>query len=196
MTDPTQDFERPMTALHLSSSCTLLIIDVQERLLGAMDPDKAAAVVKQSKTLVELAGVVGAQVYYTEQYPRGLGRTESSLLETLQGVQATGVEKVHFDACAAPEFQEHLQQMRRRVIVCGMETHICVQATACSLINHGKDVQIPFDAVCSRSERYEQNGLDVMSKAGAVITNTESLVFGTLGYSQHPEFKRFSKMIQ
>lgn len=185
-----------MTALHLSSSCTLLIIDIQERLLGAMAPDKAAQVVKQSKTLVELASMAGAQVYYTEQYPKGLGRTEASLLEALEAAQAMGVEKVHFDACAAPEFQEHLQQMRRRVIVCGMETHICVQATVCSLLNHGKDVQVPFDAVCSRMERYEQNGLDVMRAAGAVITNTESLVFGTLGYSQHPEFKRVSKMIQ
>ncbi len=185
-----------MASLHISSSCTLLVVDIQERLLSAMPEEQATKIVRRSKTLVELAKMAGAQIYYTEQYPKGLGRTEASLLETLENAGAEGMEKVHFDVCAAPTFQEALQQIRRRVIVCGMEAHICVQATACSLSNQGKEVLVPFDAVCSREESYKENGIEVIRRSGGIITNTETLVFGTLGYSQHPEFKRFSKMIQ
>ncbi len=185
-----------MTSLHLSSSCALLVIDVQERLLGAMQESAAAHMVKCTETLVELAASVGAQIHYTEQYPKGLGPTVESLKQRLEAHGASRVEKTHFDVCAAPEFQENLQELRRRVIVCGMETHICVQASVSSLLNYGKDVLLPFDAVLSRDEAYKTNGIEVMRSTGAVITNTESIVFGMLGYSQHPDFKKFSRMIQ
>lgn len=185
-----------MTSLHLSSSCALLVVDVQERLIGAMPSDAAQLLIKHVTTLVELAASVGAQIYYTEQYPKGLGPTVEPLKSRLDALGAVRVEKTHFDACAAPEFQESLQAIRRRVVVCGMEAHICVQMTVSSLRNYDKDVLLPFDAVLSRDEAYKTNGIDVMRGTGAVITNTESLVFGTLGYSQHADFKRFSKMIQ
>ncbi|MEC9442052.1 MAG: isochorismatase family protein [Myxococcota bacterium] len=185
-----------MIPIHISSACTLLVIDVQERLLAVMDEAERDSMLSHTETLVHLARHVGADIVYTEQYPKGLGGTEPSLLEVLTEAGATRVEKVHFDACTSPAFREPLEKMRRRVIMCGMETHICVLSTARSLMTQQHDVLVPFDAVTSRSSAYKQNGLELMREDGAIITNTETLVFGTLGYSQHPEFKRFSKMIQ
>jgi len=185
-----------MIPIHISSACTLLVIDIQERLLAVMDESERESLLSHTETLVRLAEHVDADIIYTEQYPKGLGSTEPSLLEALTDVGAERIEKIHFDACTSPAFREPLQKMRRRVIVCGMETHICVLSTVRSLLTQQHDVLVPFDAVTSRSAEYKSNGLDLMRADGAVITNTETLVFGTLGYSQHPEFKRFSKMIQ
>jgi len=185
-----------MIPIHISSACTLLVIDIQERLLAVMDEAERKSLLEHTETLVHLSAMVGADIVYTEQYPKGLGPTAPGLLTALEEANAHRVEKVHFDACTSPEFREPLEKMRRRVIVCGMETHICVLSTARSLMTQQHEVLVPFDAVASRDKAYKDNGLELMREDGAVITNTETLVFGTLGYSKHPQFKRFSKMIQ
>lgn len=185
-----------MITNQLTSSCTLLVIDMQERLMGAMAPGMGELAVRQTQTLVELAAVMGVSVVYTEQYPRGLGATVEALRVRLEEVGARRVEKVHFDACGEPEFIEVLGGLKRRFVVCGVEAHICVQATVRGLIARGKEVLVPCDAVASRRVEYRDNGLELARGAGAVVTNVESLVLETLGSSQHAEFRRFSKLIQ
>ncbi len=185
-----------MVPIHLTSACTLLVIDTQERLIKVMPQARQAQMTKHVPTLIELAAHVGADIVYTEQYPKGLGPTVESIKQTLEGADALRVEKNHFDACAAPSFEEALGAMKRRVIVCGIEAHVCVLSTVRSLRTLEHDVLVPFDAVASRDEEYRANGLELMRESGALMTNTETLVFSTLGHSKHPEFKRFSKMVQ
>ena len=180
----------------LSSESALLVIDVQERLLPSMPDDERRRCLHATKTLVELAATLGAPIVYTEQYPKGLGPTEETLLATLQDADADRVEKTTFDACTAPDFRQHLIDLPKQIVVCGMETHICVYATVRELIARRHNVVVPLDAVTSRRDDHKQNGLQMMRDLGALITNYETLVFDALRSSKHPEFKTFSKRIQ
>lgn len=180
----------------LSDQSALLVIDVQQRLLPAMDEDQRQRCLHATTTLVELATAVGAPVVYTEQYPKGLGPTEPSLLEALEDAEADRVEKTHFNACAAPDFRQHLIDLPKQIVVCGMETHICVYTTVRELIDRRHDIIVPRDAVISRRQEHKDNGLQMMADHGALITNYESLVYDALESSKHPAFKTFAKRIK
>lgn len=180
----------------LSDTSCLLVVDVQQRLLKAMPEDRVDRFLHANKALVELADELGADILYTEQYPDGLGPTESDLLETLKKVGADRIEKTSFDACSADAFRDHLVDLPEQLVVCGMETHICVYTTVRELISHRHQVAVPFDAVISRRAEYHHNGLQMMSEQGATITNYETIVFDALGSSKHPAFKRFSKVVR
>ncbi|TXD36485.1 isochorismatase family protein [Lujinxingia vulgaris] len=185
-----------MSDIYLSAQTSLLVIDVQERLLKAMPQPEMERCLHATKTLVELAAEIGAPIVYTEQYPAGLGPTEASLLDTLQKAGAERVEKMSFDACSAPDFHRFLIELPKRIVVCGMEAHICVQATVRELIYRRHQVVVPFDAVISRRLENRDNGLRVMEQSGAIISNYETLVFDALRSAEHPAFKRFSKMVR
>ena len=185
-----------MPEIFLSPKSSLLVIDIQERLIGAMPEEKMERCLHATRTLVELAAEVGARIVYTEQYPKGLGPTESSLLEVLERCDGERVEKVTFDACSAPGFHKYLIELPKRLIVCGMETHICVQSTVRELIKRRHDVIVPFDATISRRSENHENGLHMMEQSGAMITNYETIVFDALRTSKHAAFKKFSKMVQ
>lgn len=185
-----------MTDAYLSSKSALLIIDVQERLLKAMPEEAMALCLQATRTLVELAGAMGAPIVYTEQYPKGLGPTEASILELLEKNNAKRVEKMSFDACSAPAFHPHLIDLPERIVVCGMESHICVLSTVQELRRRRHDIIVPFDAVISRRVENRDNGLHLMEKAGATIANYETIVFNALGSAEHEEFRRFSKMVR
>ncbi len=148
-----------MIPVKVTTQTTLLVVDVQERLLSVMGED-GARVAAQASTLVALAGAFGAEIVYTEQYPKGLGPTHAGLKAELEEVGASYVDKVHFDALGAPDFAERAGALAPRVVLCGMETHICVLATARSLIELGHEVLVPFDAVCSRYADHKSNGLE------------------------------------
>lgn len=179
------------------SRSALLVVDIQERLLGAMNPDAAEEVVRQNRVLIELAADSGWNIVYSEQYPKGLGATESTLLEALIGHGAARVEKTEFSACRNDTFKDTiLPQLPSHVIVTGMETHVCVLQTVADLQARGHQVFVPHDAVLSRSARNKENGLALMKEVGAVETNTETLVFYALQKAGGDRFKRFSKMIK
>lgn len=185
-----------MSDIYLSSQSSLLVIDIQERLLSAMPEEEMNLCIHATRTLIELAGEVGAPIVYTEQYPKGLGPTEASILETLQDHDAQRVPKMSFDACAAPAFHQHLIDLPRRIVVCGMEAHICVLATVRELINRRHDIIVPFDAVISRKPQNRDNGLRMMEKEGATVANYETIVFDALRTAEHKAFKKFSKLIR
>lgn len=185
-----------MTDISLSNDAALLVIDVQDRLIEAMDDERMDRCLHATRTLVELAGEFHAPIVYTEQYPDGLGSTESSLLEVLEANGADRVEKTSFDACSATGFRDYLIELPRRIIVCGMETHVCVYTTVRELIEHRHEVVVPFDATISRRQAHHHNGLQLIGEAGATVANYETLVFDALGSAEHPAFKRFSKMVK
>ncbi len=185
-----------MASTFFDHNSALLVIDIQERLMGSMPDERMKHCVHATTTMVELAAEAGASIVYTEQYPDGLGPTESSLLEVLQSHDAGRVEKVRFDACAATEFEPYLIELPRRIVVCGMETHICVYSTVRELLEHNHEVIVPVDCVVSRRDEHRENGLQMMRELGATITNYETIVFDTLKSSKHAAFKRFSKMVR
>lgn len=167
---------------------TLLVVDIQDKLLPAVD--QADAMLAASLWLVGVAHDTGLPVVFSEQYPRGLGHTEASLLATAP--QATVVEKLHF-SCVAAECLPDSLLARKQVIVCGMETHVCVLQTVLQLLALGKQVFVVADAVASRRNSDKQLGLQRMQGAGAVLVSREMVLFEMLGVAGSELFKAMSR---
>ena len=175
-----------------SEQSVLMIIDIQERLVPVME--YRDQVIRNAKILVSAAQKLGVPVIVTEQYPKGLGKTIKEISDVLGAFQA--FEKTSFSACT-PEVVSGLAKLeRKKVIVCGMETHVCVFQTVRDLLRDGYQVFVVKDAVCSRTQENCQNGLYLMSEMGAVITNTETVLFDLLKRAGTPLFKELSKLIK
>jgi nicotinamidase-related amidase len=169
----------------------LVIIDIQEKLMKVMsDRDQ---VVRNTLILLELANQFQLPVIVTEQYPKGLGPTVPEIAAQLKGNRL--IEKITYSAC--PELADEVKETgRSQVIVVGSETHICVLQTVRDLLASGFAVQVPCDAVCSRRTLNQENGLSLMREMGAVITNTETVVFDMLKRAGTKEFKVMSPLVK
>ena len=130
----------------------------------------------------------------TEQYPDGLGPTIQTIMDDAK--HAHLVTKMEFDAAKNATFNDMLKTLHAKtVILCGIETHICVAQTAITLLDHF-DVWVARDAVCSRTEANIEGGLELMNDAGAVIAPTETILFAMLEQAGTPEFKAISKIVR
>lgn len=176
----------------------LLVIDVQERLAAAMPATARASVERNLITLAAAAERFALPVLVSEQYPRGLGRTTAAVAAALEPVKGVCYfEKIEFALTAAPAWREAVGDMARRTwIITGMETHVCVFQTVRALRATGHTVHVVADAVASRSDANWQNGLDLCARAGAVITNTETVVFDLLGKAGTDDFKVLSRLLK
>jgi len=174
-------------------SAVLLVIDIQERLAVAMA--EREKVVANAGHLIAAAKLLGVPVVHTEQYPKGLGPTVPELRAALE--PAAPVEKLTFDCCGEPTFAPALDAAgRSTVIVCGMETHICVLQTVLGLLARGVTVHVAADAVCSRNPENARTALELLRDAGAVITCTETVMFQLLVRAGTPEFKAIQARIR
>jgi len=180
----------------------LLVVDVQERLAAAMNPEDREQVERNITTLIETARRLGFPVVLSEQYKKGLGATVKPIEDALAqpGLEVERFEKLEF-ACTespafAPVFEAKRAARRDQWIVTGMETHICVYQTVRGLAARGVDVQVPRDAVLSRTKDNRAVGLDLCEKAGAAVTVTETVVFDALGKAGSDDFKALSKLIK
>jgi nicotinamidase-related amidase len=171
----------------------LVLIDIQEKLAAAMK--KKAEVVENCLHLVELAKLLQIPILVTEQYPRGLGPTLEEIRNALPIHER--FEKTAFDCCREIGFIEKVAATRRtRIILAGMETHICVSQTALGLMLAGYSVQVVQDAVCSRIKDNFEIGIEWLRQAGAVITGTETVLFQLLERAGTETFKVISKRIK
>lgn len=179
-----------MTSLVLDRARTaLVVVDVQEAFRPAVDG--FAAVAEQTAVLVQGARILGIPVLVTEQYPRGLGETVPEVLEHLEGVER--LEKTAFSAAAAEGFS---LGGRDQALLCGIETHVCVNQTALDLLGRGVEVQVAADAVSSRTLANRDVGLHKMEAAGATITSTETALFELLGAAGSDEFKAIQRLVK
>ena len=168
---------------------TLIVVDVQEAFRKAI-PD-FERIAKATATLIDGAEVIGIPIVITEQYPKGLGETVPEVAEHLpEGVRP--LEKLVFAASEAEGFD---LEGRDQALVCGIETHVCVNQTALDLLASGVDVQVAEDAVSSRTDENKQVGLQKMEGAGAVLTSVETALFELLGRAGTDEFKRVQRLI-
>jgi nicotinamidase-related amidase len=168
---------------------TLVVVDVQEAFRRAIpDFDRIA---RATATLIEGASIIGVPIVATEQYPKGLGETVPEVAVHLpEGTRP--LEKVIFSAAEAEGFD---LGGRDQALVCGIETHVCVNQTALDLLASGVDVQVAEDAVGSRTDENKGVGLHKMEKAGAEITSVETALFELLGRAGTDEFKRVQRLI-
>jgi len=171
----------------------IMVIDIQERLVSAMPT--ADKLVRNTATLLHMAQAYRLPVAVSEQYPKGLGRTVEPL-SLLLDEAFFRIEKTAYNA-ASPEFLSALSASgRRQILLAGIETHICVFQTARTLLDNGYDVFIPLDAVGSRSRTNWKNGLELLSAMGAVITNTETVLFDLMKDAKDPHFKALQALIK
>ena len=167
----------------------LVVVDVQEGFRKAI-PD-FERVAKATATLIEGAEALGVPIVITEQYPKGLGETAPEVAEHLpDGTEP--LEKLVFSAAEAEGFD---LGDRDQALVCGVETHVCVNQTVLDLLGSGLDVEVAEDAVGSRTEENKRVGLHKMERAGAVLTSVETALFELLGRAGTDEFKRIQKLI-
>jgi nicotinamidase-related amidase len=179
-------------------TCALLVIDVQERLAAAMPEAARAAVERNLITLAAAAERFALPVIVSEQYPRGLGRTTAAVAAALEPVKGVCTfEKVEFAATAAPAWREAVGDApRSHWVVTGMETHVCVFQTVRALRAAGHVVHVVRDAVASRTHGNWHSGLELCARAGAIITNTETVVFDLLGRAGTDDFRALSPLIK
>jgi nicotinamidase-related amidase len=176
----------------------VILIDAQVKLAGAMPQQPLERALKNWLVLVEAAGRLKLPLAVSEQYPQGLGHVLPVLKESVSRVMppARWMEKVEFSLCESPMFEQFLSGGRRTWIVSGMETHICVYQTVRSLVERGFRVHVPADAVVSRQKHNHRIGLDLMRRAGAVISSTETLLFDLLKRASGEDFRALSKLIK
>ena len=175
-------------------NAVVVVVDIQERLLPAMRPDELERVFKYSKAMIGAARELGIPVLATEQYPKGLGPMAPAIRELLP---EPPLVKTHFSCGADPAFVEALKATgRKQVIIVGMETHVCVFQTARDLADAGYDVYVCADAVTSRFDEHRRVGLQLIERAGALVTTAESVIFDLLHQAGTPEFKKVSQLVR
>lgn len=171
----------------------LFIIDIQERLVPAMKHGKS--VIKNNEILIEVANKLDMPVIVTEQYPKGLGNTVDELKEKLDKT-AKVFEKINFSAYTDEVKLALKESARKKILITGMETHVCVFQTVRDLLSDGYEVFIIKDGLASRKKDNFLNALNTMESMGAVISDTETILFDLLKLAGTPEFKSLSKLIR
>jgi nicotinamidase-related amidase len=174
-----------------SGDTGLLVIDVQDKLLPLI-PDTPTLITNVA-FLIDAARLLNMPVQATEQYPRGLGSTVSELAERLPDRP----DKVVFSCCAIPAITETFhREARPKVVLAGIETHVCVLQTALDLLARDFRVYLPVDAVAARYRIDHDIALHRLEQAGAVLTTSEGCVFEWVGGAGHPQFKAISRLVQ
>jgi nicotinamidase-related amidase len=174
----------------------LVVVDVQERLFQAMDPDHREEVVRNIKVLASAARRLGLPIVVTEQYPKGLGHTLPEIRETL-GRDVEPIAKVAFSCCDASGFRERLQATGARgVILAGIEAHVCVLLTALDLRAEGYAVHVAADAVTSRTQGNWRLAMEQLRQADVVVTATETVLFQLLERADSDEFRELAPLIR
>src|SRR5688572_15965286 len=179
----------------------LLVIDIQERLTAAMPPAIAEQTVRNAVILVEAAARLGVPIVWSEQYPKGLGKTVAAIDGALAAASAAGarvhrVEKLEFSLAPHLGRPDLGLPEAPQWILAGMETHVCVYQTARDLLGVGGSVHVVADAVCSRTKANWRIGVERLRAEAAAVTSTESVVFELLGRAGTDEFKARSKLIK
>ncbi len=168
----------------------LLVIDVQEKLLGGVHQNEQ--LVNNCRWLMQLAQLVEVPVLASEQYPQGVGPTTEVLRELLPASDFVG--KTHFSCADAPDCMARIDTLGRdQIIICGMEAHVCVLQTALRLHQLGKSVYVVADAISARNPQDTEFAIARMRAEGVRIVTREMVGFEWLARSDAPQFKDFSQ---
>ena len=171
----------------------LIVIDVQEKLVSAVNGNSVA---DKTAKLVNAAHILNIPIIVSKQYPKGLGNTVEKVKEVMPET-AHVLEKTSFSLLKESGFLEKLKEYnKKQIVLCGIETHICVYQTAIELVNAGFEVVVVKDACASRNN-YEFNlGIDSMQSGGARISCLEIVLFEWLKSAHHPKFKEVQALIK
>lgn len=181
----------------------VVVIDLQGKLLDMVY--RSQLVVAATQRLMRLADIYGRPVILTEQYPEGLGSTHAeirNLFDTLT-VPKLYVRKTAFGCCGDPGFLAALDTClpdvppeRRQIVIAGIEAHVCVMQTVIELLRAGSQVHLCWECISGRGEEYRRHALERMQRAGAWITNHESVGFEWARHKDHEGFRAMNRLLR
>jgi nicotinamidase-related amidase len=171
----------------------LLIIDIQQAMLKVIDSWELVA--GKAKQLIKSASALDVPILLTEQYKKGLGETLPDLIQEIKYPQV--FQKEHFSACLENEFIPIVQSFnRKKIVVVGMESHVCVLQTCLDLIKAGFQIHLVADAVASRVDENRDIAIDLLRQAGAVISSTEIVIFQWACRANTDEFRSILPIVK
>jgi nicotinamidase-related amidase len=177
-----------------SGRTALIVIDIQEGFRHAI-PD-FAVVASRASMAVRGFQILGLPVIVTEQYPKGLGQTAEEIRLVLPD-EYEPVEKTAFSSSGAASVLSSLEEGSiNQVVLCGLETHVCVNQTAHDLIDRGYEVHLLNDAVCSRFDHDKAAGLAKMQMNGVIPSSIEMALFELMRDARHEQFKEVQALIK
>ena len=174
-------------------NCTLAVVDVQGKLAQLMDGREA--LFANIQVLIKSAKILEIPVLWCQQVPESLGQTIPEIAGLLKGNQP--LNKASFSCCGCEVFNSKLNSTgRRQIILCGIETHVCIYQTAMDLKEQGYEVTLISDAVSSRTAGNKKIAIERMRTEGVKISSTEMSLFELLKTAEHPQFKQIAKLIK
>lgn len=175
-------------------TAALIIIDVQEAFRTAIPDFEITA--RRVATAARGFQILGLPIFVTEQYPKGLGNTALEIKSVLSE-KLEIYEKTVFSSCGAEAFVDKLNARGiKQTVICGLETHICVNQTAHDLLTRGFQVHVLCDCVTSRFEYNRLAGLAKMHRGGVIESSTEMALFELMGDAKHEKFKEIQALIK
>lgn len=189
----------PHPNLLSASNMILVVVDIQERLLPAMYQPEM--LLNNTRRLILGCAELGVPIILTEQYPKGLGTTVSSVQEALDTAKEKTtihrVEKTTFACDGTEAYLDILDTMDRdQVVLCGIESHVCVLQTAFGMQEQGAMTFVAADAVTSRNAAHVPLALERMRQVGVNLPVTESILFEMLADAKHPAFKTIAALVK
>jgi nicotinamidase-related amidase len=184
----------PHTKILDPNKTALVVVDLQEAFRSPIND--FAQIASRISIAVRGFQILNLPIIITEQYPKGLGRTAEEILFSLPP-EFEFVEKTAFSSCGASQFMEKLQTTgASQVVLCGLETHVCVNQTAHDLLNENYAVHILTDCVSSRFTPDKETALKKMQASGVVPSSVEMALFELMRDAQHEQFKEIQNLIK
>ena len=178
--------------IPIPSESLLIVVDVQERLFPVMS--QKDTLLKNINTLILGAKELDVETIISEQYPKGLGAT---LDEVERSKELDIYSKTEFSCLLNSDIIERVEKSgKKNIILCGIESHICVLKTALDAISKGYNVYVVADAVSSRTEENKSLALEIMRQSGVLITSVEMILFMLMEKAGSDAFKTISKLIK
>ena len=169
----------------------VLIIDLQEKIIRPIF--NKDTIIKNIKKLIDAYQILEENIFVSEQNPLKLGLT---IPELLPKAGFKKFEKMEFSLAKIEEFLKELKAKKiTNLIVCGIETHICIQQTVLDCLQKGFEVILVSDAMSSRNRVDHEIALQRMIQKGAILTTTESIIFELCKTADRKEFKEIRNII-
>jgi nicotinamidase-related amidase len=174
--------------------CALAVIDIQEKLLTQIFEKER--VLRNAQLLIRLAEILSLPIILSTQYEKGLGKTVDGISSMLP--ETKPLDKLEFGCFGNSEYCSAVGKLANRttLLLCGIESHICVTQTSLGALNQGLNIHVAADAVSSRTELNWKLGLNRMQAAGAVLSSTEMMIYELLGRSGTPAFKEMLRHLK
>lgn len=175
-----------------ASESVLLVVDMQPAFLAPIH--RGQEVLDRCRFMVQAARLLDVPIFATEQYPSRMGGTEESLAALLP---SPALPKMAFSCLGSEGLVDELERLKRtQVLVCGIETHICVNQTAHDLADEDYDVFLVADAISARTQAMHEAAMARMKELGATLVHSESALYEWMQSAEHPSFKQALALVK